>query len=54
MTASALRLLAGVVLLVLGACTGGEPREPTKVVDEIREGPGVFSGENGEFVLYRR
>ncbi len=54
MAASATLLLATVTLLALSACAGGEPREPTKVVDEIRQGPGVFSGEDGEFVLYRR
>ena len=48
------QLFAGAVMLILGACAGGEPREPTKVVDEIPPGPGVFSGEDGEFVLYRR
>lgn len=54
MAASVVRLLAGAILLALSACAGGEPREPAKVVDEIKEGPGVFSGEDGEFVLYRR
>lgn len=48
------RLLVAALLMLLSACAGGEPREPTKVVDEIPEGPGVFSGEDGEFVLYRR
>ena len=44
----------GVVLLLLVACAGGEPREPTKVVDEIPSGPGILSGEDGEFIIYRR
>ncbi len=47
-------LAVAVLVSLLGACAAGEPREPTKVVDEIREGPGVFSGEDGEFVIYRR
>lgn len=42
------------VALALGACAAGEPREPTKTVDEIPDGPGLFSGEDGEFVIYRR
>lgn len=55
MTASAVRHLAlGAALLLLAACAGGEPREPTKVADEIKDGPGVLSGEDGEFVIYRR
>jgi hypothetical protein len=47
-------LLAGSILLALSACATGEPREPTKAVDEIPDGPGLFSGEDGEFVIYRR
>ncbi|MDH3658539.1 MAG: hypothetical protein OEU92_00700 [Alphaproteobacteria bacterium] len=49
-----LRLLFGMILLSLVACAAGESREPTKVVDEIPDGPGLFSGEDGEFVIYRR
>ena len=48
------RLVVGAVLLLLGACSLGEPREPTKVADEIPDGPGVLSGEEGKFVIYRR
>lgn len=47
------RLAVGALLAALSACAG-KPLEPTKVVDEIPEGPGVFSGEDGEFVIYRR
>lgn len=54
MNAMLRHLFVGTVMLALGACAGGEPREPTKVVDELPPGPGVFSGEDGEFVLYRR
>ena len=35
----------------LGAC-GGQPHHYTPV-DEVAEGPGLFSGEDGEFVIYR-
>ncbi|MGI9420478.1 MAG: hypothetical protein ACR2RA_21870 [Geminicoccaceae bacterium] len=51
---SARRVVIGAALLLLGACAGGEPREPTKVVDEIPSGQGILSGEDGEFVIYRR
>ena len=50
---------AGIVLAVLavcatlGACAGWKPLEPP-VADEIPEGPGSFSGEDGEFVIFRR
>ena len=41
-------------LLVLAACAGtGEISKPTPP-DEIPDGPGLFSGKDGEFVIYRR
>lgn len=46
-------LTAAMLLLALLACAGGEPLEPTRA-DEIPPGPGLFSGEDGEFVIYRR
>jgi len=48
------RLAAGALVLTLGACAIGEPSDYVNVVDEIPPGPGIFSGEDGEFVLYRR
>lgn len=41
------------VCATLGACAEWQPFEPP-VADEIPEGPGVFSGEDGEFVIFRR
>ncbi len=41
------------VCAVLGACAGWQAFEPP-VADEIPEGSGVFSGEDGEFVIFRR
>lgn len=48
-------LLIGVLLLALGACTSDrEVTAQNKKPDEIPPGPGVFSGEDGEFVIYSR
>ena len=41
------------VCAMLAACAGWEPLEPP-VAGEIPEGAGVFSGEDGEFVIFRR
>lgn len=41
------------VAVLLGGCTTAQPfqySDPT----EMRPGPGVFSGEDSEFVIYRR
>lgn len=49
----------GVFLVVLalcatlGACAGWSPFEPP-VAEEIPDGPGLLSGEDGEFVIFRR
>jgi hypothetical protein len=45
-----LALLLG--CLALAACAG-EPFDYTPA-DRIQPGPGLFSGEDGEFVIYRR
>jgi hypothetical protein len=51
---AATRLLAVAVLAAgLAACSGMQPYNFT-AVDEIPPGPGLISGEDGEFVLYRR
>ncbi|MGI9437175.1 MAG: hypothetical protein ACR2Q4_20475 [Geminicoccaceae bacterium] len=47
-------VIAAAALLILAACNVGEPLESPGVVDEIPPGPGLFSGEEGEFVIYRR
>lgn len=50
-----LYLVIGVLFLALGACAGGgDVTSQNKVADEIPPGPGLFSGEDGEFVIYRR
>ena len=54
MSMPVLRMAAIAVTLVLGSCAVGEPREYTKTGDEIPEGPGLFTGKNGEFVLFGR
>ncbi len=48
-----LRLLAsaGALLVLLGACAQVKPLEYTEI-HEIQPGPGLLSGEDGEFVLY--
>ncbi len=46
-------VLALALLLALAACGRGTPFQPT-AVDEIKPGPGLFTGETGAFVLYRR
>lgn len=39
--------------LLLGACVKAEPFEPD-MPDEIPSGSGIFTGEEGEFVIYRK
>lgn len=50
-----IRRLLALALLVgsLGACSGVEPFEYTEG-HEIQPGPGLFSGETGEYKIYRR
>ncbi len=50
------KLLALALLAVgLAACSVGEPLDQATLEesDEIPPGPGLFSGEDGEFVIYR-
>ena len=42
----------GLTCLLIAGCAG-KPFEPTKI-DEIPPGPGLLSGDDGEFVIYRR
>lgn len=44
--------LAAAALLALGACAEVQPLDYTEA-HEIPPGPGIFSGEDGAFVLYR-
>jgi len=46
-------LLLLATLGVLAGCAHSEPFEYV-AIDEIPPGPGLFSGEEGEFVLFRR
>ena len=43
--------LATGILILLGACAEMKPMEYTEI-HEIPPGPGLVSGEDGEFVLY--
>lgn len=46
-------MATAIVLLALAGCAGGEPLEATRI-DDIPPGPGLLTGEDGEFVIYRR
>ena len=48
------RFAAVALLAVLGGCAIGEPLEVVNEVDEIPPGPGLFSGDDGQFVIYSR
>ena len=43
--------LAGGMLLLLGACAEVGPFEYTEI-HEIQPGPGLLSGDDGEFILF--
>ena len=43
--------LAGGMLLLLGTCADVKPLKYREIY-EIRPGPGLLSGEDGEFVLF--
>ena len=43
--------LTGGMLLLLGACAEVEPFEYTEI-HEIQPGPGLLSGDDGEFILF--
>ncbi len=46
-------VLAIAILLAVAACARGTPFQPT-AVDEIKPGPGLFTGEGGAFIIFRR
>ena len=45
------RLVGAALALALAACAGAVPIE-YHAIDEIPEGPGAFTGEDGEWVIY--
>ena len=47
------KLLAAASIVVLAACGGGESFDYVPST-EIKEGPGLFSGEDGVVVIYRK
>lgn len=47
------KLLAAAGVAVLAACAGGESFDYVPST-EIKEGPGLFSGEDGVIVIYRK
>lgn len=47
-----LLVLALALLLALAACARGTPFQPA-ATDEIKPGPGLFTGEAGRLVIYR-
>lgn len=46
-------LLAFISLSILIGCSGWQPLEGNSTADSIPDGPGIFSGEDGEFVIYK-
>ena len=40
-------------VMLLGACVNAEPFQSDDV-DEIPSGDGLFTGEDGEFVIFRK
>ena len=46
-------LLLGLAIALLAGCGAkGQPSEFEQTAGEMKEGPGVFSGEEGEFTIY--
>ena len=44
--------LFSLLVLMMAACAAGEPLETTRI-DDIPNGPGLLTGDGGEFVIYR-
>ena len=42
------------VSLLIGCSSSWQPLEESTTADDIPSGPGVFSGEDGEFVIYKQ
>ncbi len=45
-------LIAALVSLGLAACGGAKPYDFQPTAGEMKPGPGLFSGADGEFVVY--
>lgn len=45
--------LISLLALMMAACAAGEPLETTRI-DDIPKGTGLLTGDDGEFVIYRR
>ena len=45
-------LMVLLAALALTACADAEPFEP-RPIDEIPDGPGLVSGDDGEFTVFR-
>ena len=45
-------VLALALVIALAACGRGTPVEP-HAADDLKEGPGLLTGEEGRFVIYR-
>jgi len=46
-----LLVLAGIVALTVGGCDSYKPVELTDQPNELPSGPGLFTGEQGSFVI---
>jgi hypothetical protein len=44
-------LFLGSMSILIG-CSGWQPLEGNSTAGEIPDGPGIFSGEDGKFVIY--
>ena len=45
--------LISLLALMVAACAAGEPFETIRI-DDIPKGPGLLTGDDGEFVIYRQ
>ncbi len=46
-------LMVAVVALALAACASAKPFDYQPTADEIKPGGGLFSGDDGEFVIFQ-
>ncbi len=54
MAKASLRMIVVLVTLGLAACGKATPFDYVHEADEMKPGSGLFSGEDGEFVIYRK
>ena len=52
MTRALMLTLALVLAAPLGACGTGTATDDFQITDDLQDGPGLFSGEDGRFTLY--